>query len=254
MAAKIITVANQKGGVGKTTTAVNLAHGLALKTGKKVLLIDLDPQANCTESLNLSTEPGVFNFLVNNVDASQVIRGTGRENLYIIPGSVETSKAQKGWETMDMPINALATRLKPLKQDMAYIVIDTAPSVGGLQERALFAADLVLIPSETSYLSLEGISKTLGLLQTNINVHQWKGALLGILPTMNDSVTSESQTRMRELGTLAQQLNTVLFNPISRATRIRDAVAAGKTIFEAEPESGSALQYAQLVNYVDKLT
>ena len=143
----IITIANQKGGTGKTTTATILAHGLAVK-GHQTMLCDLDPQGQCASALGLLQEPGVFNLLVGGQTLADVTRTTGRANLTLIPGDKRTATAQIVLNAEGFDLALIRRALQPaLRNGLDKVVIDTAPSVGGLQEAALFAADLIVIPT-----------------------------------------------------------------------------------------------------------
>jgi chromosome partitioning protein len=245
---KTITVANQKGGVGKTTTAVTLAHGLVLH-GKRVLLVDLDPQGQCATILGLKPEPGAFNLLVSEVPFSQVMRLTDRENLMVILGDRKTSTAQTVLTVQRTPISFIHTRLVvPAQKDgIDYIVIDTSPSVGELQEQALWAADGVLVPCAVDYLATDGVYN---IAQTLKRIHEefnWQGRVLGILPTFYDTVTRESKATLQDLQ---KRFSGSMLAPIHRATILRECAVEGKTIFEIGQESRAAKQYAELVQYV----
>src|SRR5512138_3620987 len=146
MTTTIIAIANQKGGVGKTTTAVTLAHGLTLM-GKGTLLIDFDPQGQCATALGLDPESAAFRMLVAGDDPARLIRPTGRKALGLIAGNKETGTAQIVLDARRDPMSYVRDLLKPIMRGNGeaprFVVFDTAPSVGGLQERALWAADLV---------------------------------------------------------------------------------------------------------------
>jgi len=247
---KTITVANQKGGVGKTTTAVTLAHGLVL-AGKRVVLVDLDPQGHCATILGLKPEPGAFNLLVSELPFSQVMRLTDRENLMVILGDRKTSTAQTVLTVQRTPISFIHTKLVvPAQKDgIDYIVIDTSPSVGELQEQALWAADGVLVPCAVDYLATDGVYN---IAQTLKRIHEefnWQGRVLGILPTFYDTVTRESKATLQDLR---KRFSGSMLAPIHRATILRECAVEGKTIFEIAQDSRAAKQYAELVQYVLK--
>jgi len=243
-----ITVANQKGGVGKTTTAVSLAHGL-VRAGKRVLLVDLDPQGQCASILGLRQESGPFNLLVSEQPAGQVLRSTDRENLFVILGDKKTATAQMVLSVQRSPITFTYDRLIPAarRENFDYVVMDTSPSVGELQVQALWAADGVLIPCAVDYLASDGvfnITATLDSLRSDFN---WNGNIVGILPTFYDDVTRESRATLKDLK---HRYESLLLEPIHRATVLRECPVEGKTIFELDPESRAAKQYNALVQHV----
>lgn len=243
-----ITIANQKGGVGKTTTAVTLAHGLVRK-GKRVLLVDLDPQGQCATILGLKPEPGAFNLLVSEQPLGQVIRATDRMNLFVVLGDRKTAVAQTVLNVQRSPISFAQSKIvvPAAKDNIDYVVLDTSPSVGELQEQALWAADGALIPCAVDYLASDGvfnIAITLKRIHDELN---WKGKILGILPTFYDSVTRESKATLQDLQ---KRFGSLLLPPIHRATILRECAVEGKTIFELDPSSRAAEQYDQLVSYV----
>jgi chromosome partitioning protein len=255
MTPKIICVTNQKGGVGKTTTAVTLADGLARK-GKQVLLIDLDPQGQSATALGLRPEPGAF-YLLTMGDSTpesafvrQWVRETGRENLRLIPGDQQTMAAQTVLNAQDQPISAIQQSVRRFGKDgLHYLIFDTAPSVGGIQERAVWASDLVIIPTATEFLSADGVGKVIQMLSSLQNKKQWLGALLGILPTFFDEQTRESKTTHE---TLRETFGDSLLAPIHRATILRECAAEGQTIFEKDPECRAAQEYRALADLVLK--
>ncbi|NLF01508.1 MAG: ParA family protein [Anaerolineales bacterium] len=244
----IVTVANQKGGVGKTTTAVTLAHGLALRS-YRVLLVDLDPQGQCASHLGLEPTCGVFDLLVSRLPARDVVRSTGRPGLWLLPGSKRTHTAEtllviegQGRETL---ARLLPERLN--SQPRHYVILDTAPSAGELQAGALWAADLLLIPSATDYLSLEGVREVLKTVEA-----LGRPALprVRVLPTFYDEVTNESQANLARLSEAfggCRCDSQRLLAPVHRAAVLRECPALGQTIFEHAPASRAAAEYGALV-------
>ena len=244
-----IVIANQKGGVGKTTTAISLAHGLALR-GRRVLLVDLDPQGQCATSLAIEAEAGVFNVLINpRSDLRQWIRATTRHGLDLLPGDRSTATAQIVINAENRPIDSIQSLFRSTAREYDCIIFDTAPSVGGIQERALYAADLVLIPTATEFLSMDGLAQMMELLAALKDKWYWNGKLLGILPTFYDTQTSESH---KSLSELREGFGERMLMPIHRATVLRECAAEGKTIFELAPASRSACEYEELTREVMK--
>lgn len=243
-----IVIANQKGGVGKTTSAVNLAHGLVL-AGKRVLLVDLDPQGQCATLLGLKPEPGAFNLLVADLPPSEVVRATDRGNLFVILGDRKTAVAQTVLSVQRAPITLARKKLIPSAEadQIDYVVIDTSPSVGELQEQALWASDGVLIPCATDYLASDGVFNIVATLDKLRQEQGWKGRMLGVLPTFYDDVTRESKATLLDLQ---ERFRGTILPPIHRATILRECAVEGKTIFELAPSSRAAEQYRSLVAHV----
>jgi chromosome partitioning protein len=238
-----LVIANQKGGVGKTTTAVSLGHGLTL-LDRRVLLVDFDPQGQCATSLALQPEPGVFNTLVNSRSGiRQWIRDSTRNGLDVLPGDRSTATAQIVINAENWSIDSIRLLFKTLAQEYDCIIFDTAPSVGGIQERAIYAADLVLIPTATEFLAIDGLAQMMELLTTLQAKWHWSGRLLGILPTFYDKKTNESH---KSLLDLQAGFGESVLNPIHRATVLRECAAEGKTIFESAPASRACLEYEAL--------
>ena len=246
-----IVIANQKGGVGKTTSASSLAHGLALRS-RRVLLVDFDPQGQCATALGINQEPGVFNALVNpRSDIHQWIRDTGRAGLDLLPGDRSTATAQIVINAENRPINSIRMLFKPLGKEYDHIIFDTAPSLGGIQERAIYAADLTMIPTATEFLSMNGLAQMIQLLNSLRDPHNWIGKLAGILPTFYDEQTSESN---KSLAELKANFDGSVLSPLHRATILRECAAEGKTIFEMDPASRASREYEELTRVVVKLS
>jgi chromosome partitioning protein len=255
MSTKVICIANQKGGVGKTTTAVSLAHGLSQK-GRRVLLIDLDPQGQSATALGRSPEPGVFYLLTMGMTPQETtfvqswVRFSGREGLYLLPGDQQTMTAQTVLNAQDKPISAIRHSINRFFKDgVHYIIFDTAPSVGGIQERAVWASDLVIVPTATEFLSADGVGKILRMLSILQEKKNWRGNLLGILPTFYDEQTRESKSTIEDLR---ERFDTSVLSPIHRATLLRECAAQGQTIFEMDPLCRAAKQYQALTQMVLK--
>ncbi len=250
--AKIITVASQKGGVGKTTTVVNLAHGLALK-GKSVVVVDLDPQGQAAVALGVEQSSGIFDALVGGKAVNQIIRGTGRKNLWLAPGDKRTATAQlvvqaEGREVFTALREAF---IQPWNGKPDYVLFDTAPSVGGFQEAALAAAQLVIIPAALDHLALYGVSGLIDTLLMLVKTRQWRGNVL-VQPTFYDETTKESRRNLEELTASLTQLagrgvEIPVLAPLHRATKLREAAAEAQTIFEYEAAGRPAAEYAALV-------
>lgn len=159
----VITIANQKGGVGKTTTAVTLAHGLALR-GKRVLLLDFDPQGQAARALHLAPSSAAYSLLTMDTGASETayiqgkILSTQRENLWLLPGNKQTADAQAMINSQGKSISWVREILDRFcTTQYHYLVLDTAPSLGGIQERVLWASDLVIVPTPAEALGSDGV-------------------------------------------------------------------------------------------------
>jgi len=255
MSTKVICIANQKGGVGKTTTAVSLAHCLSQK-GRRVLLIDLDPQGQSATALGHNPEPGAFYLLTMGSTPQETtfvqswVRFSGREGLYLLPGNQQTMAAQTVLNAQDKPISAIRQSIQRFFKDgLHYIIFDTAPSVGGIQERAVWASDLVIVPTATEFLSADGVSKVLLMMSVLQEKKNWRGNLLGILPTFFDEQTRESKATMENLK---ERFDASVLPPIHRSTLLRECAAEGKTILEFDPVCRAAKEYQTLTQHVLK--
>ncbi len=254
---KVITIANQKGGVGKTTTVVTLAHALALAK-KRVLVLDLDPQGQVATFLGMEQSAGAFYLLSTCLDPQanlvmimqQQVRSSGRENLHVIPGSPLTNMAQTMLNAANAPVSVIR-RLLGLFNGSGpdYILIDTAPSVGGIQERAVWGADLVIVPTLPDSSSLEGVQSMMGMAR-ELKAKEWAGQVYGILPTHYEERTRESKSSMADLR---KAFGGLVLAPVSDRTALRDARSRGLTIFEYEPDGQPAKEYNDLAGRILRL-
>ncbi len=255
MTTRIIGIANQKGGVGKTTTAISLAHGLAIK-GRQVLLVDLDPQGQSATALGLHPEPGAFYLLTMGDSAHETtfirqwIRNSGRANLWLIAGDQQTMAAQTVLNAQDKSVSCIRESIsRLLHKGLDYIIFDTAPSVGGIQERAVWASDLVIVPTATEFLSADGVGKMVEMMSILQSRKEWKGTMLGVLPTFFDEQTRESKSTFEDL---CRTFGERLLPPIHRATMLRECAAEGLTIFEKGIETRATREYQALTDLILK--
>jgi chromosome partitioning protein len=243
--ARVVAVANQKGGVGKTTTAVNLGAYLAL--GVRVLLVDLDPQANATSSLGIDpngVERSTYEPLIGALPLAETIISSGRVQLDLAPASRALAGAQV--ELIELPEreHRLANALAGVRERYDVVLIDCPPSLGILTLNALVAADLLLAPVQCEYLALEGVAQlmeTIELIRATLNPRL---ELLGMLMTMFDPRTRLSTQVVEEVRRhfSGKTLQTV----IPRSVRLSEAPSYGKPVLEYEPTSRGAGAYADL--------
>ncbi len=239
---KIISVANQKGGVGKTTTTVNLATILA-KRGKKVLLIDADPQGNATSGLGLDKdlEPSTYDILVNETELEDAMQKTIIKNLKVCPANMDLAGAEVELVSMMSREQRLKEKVDIIKEKFDYILIDCPPSLGLVTLNAFTASDSVLIPVQCEYFALEGLGQllnTINLVKKHLNKSiRIEGALL----TMYDMRTNLSNQVVKEVKKYFE--NKVYKTVIPRNVRLSEAPSYGMPITEYDPRSKGAKSY-----------
>ncbi|MBI4598999.1 ParA family protein [Candidatus Uhrbacteria bacterium] len=244
--AHVISVVNQKGGVGKTTTSLNLAAYLA-EQGKFVLLIDLDPQANATAGLGIdykSLERGIYEGIIGEHRLRDLVHPTPHEGLKVIPATPSLAGAAVELVTVEAREHYLRKALLEIRHDYDYVIIDNPPSLGLLTINALTAADSVLVPVQAEYYALEGLGQLLGtvdLVREQLNPDL---KLMGAVITMYDSRTRLSQEVLEELYKYFP--DKIFRSVIPRSVRLAEAPSFGKTILGYDPSSKAARAYERL--------
>ena len=244
--AQTIACANQKGGVGKTTTVVNLATYLAL-AGERVLIVDLDPQGNATSGFGIDRsglETTLYDVILGDAPLADTILPTAIDRCWIAPASVALAGAEVELATADQRERRLAKVLAPVKDDYDYILLDCPPSLGLLTVNALTAADSVLIPTQCEYYALEGLSQliaTLNLVRDNLNPAL---AIKGVVLTMYDGRTNLSADVAAEVRNHLG--NAVYETIIPRSVRLSEAPSFGVPIALYRDDSRGAVAYAAL--------
>jgi len=245
---KIIAIANQKGGVGKTTTAVNLGAALA-ETGHRILIIDLDPQANATSSFGLQAveQTSLYEPLLGEASISERIFPTEREALFIVPSDLDLAGAEVEIARMPNHLTRLAETLRPLQADETFdfVLLDCPPSLGILMTNALAAADELLTPIQCEYFALEGLVKIVRLIeQVRDSGANKRLELGGIVMTMYDGRTNLSEQVVAEVR---QHFGERVYQTvIPRSVRLSEAPSFGKSILEYAPSGAAAEAYRAL--------
>ncbi|APY00781.1 chromosome partitioning protein [Lacinutrix venerupis] len=247
---KIIAIANQKGGVGKTTTSVNLAASLGVLE-KKVLLIDADPQANSTSGLGIDVETvevGTYQLLEHTNSAKEAIVNTNTPNLDIIPAHIDLVAIEIELVDKDSREYMLKKALNDIKDEYDFIIIDCAPSLGLLTLNALTAADAVIIPIQCEYFALEGLGKLLNTIKSVQKIHNTALDIEGLLLTMYDSRLRLSNQVVEEVQ---KHFNDMVFETIiQRNVKLSEAPSYGENIINYDASSKGAANYLSLAKEV----
>lgn len=248
--ARIISVANQKGGVGKTTTTVNLGACLAY-VGKKVLLIDSDAQGNATSGLGVrkpDVKQDIYDVLVNEVPIKETIIETARENLSIVPATLQLAGAEIELTSMMARESRLKSALAEVSDEYDFILVDCPPSLGHLTINAFTASDAILIPVQCEYYALEGLSQLLNTVRL-VQKHFNPGLEIeGVLLTMYDARTNLGAEVVEEVRRYFQEK--VYDTIIPRNVRLSEAPSHGKPIIDYDPRSKGAEVYQALAKEV----
>ncbi|MGN1421102.1 MAG: ParA family protein [Eubacterium sp.] len=245
---KTISIFNQKGGVGKTTTCVNFAAALGLK-GKKTLLVDVDPQGNTTSGVGIDKtefEYSTYNMLIDEVPAKDIIIETAFKNLSLLPADMNLAGAELELAENENRFKALKKALAPVVMEYDYIIIDCPPSLGLLSLNALTASDTLIVPLQCEYYALEGLSQLVGTVRTVKQHYNEHLELEGVVYTMYDSRLKLNQQVIDEVDKYFPGKS--YKTNIPRSVKLAEAPSFGKPIFYYEKYSKPAFAYKKLAD------
>ena len=243
---KIIAFANQKGGVGKTTSAVNIAASVGI-LGKSVLLIDLDPQGNTTSGVGINKKnlkSTSYELLIDEIDAKQAVVETEFRNLSVIPSNISLAGAEFDLYQLENREYRLKKQLEAVKDNYDYIFIDCPPSLGMITVNALAAADAVIIPMQCEYYALEGLSQLMITIRKIKQLYNPELEICGILITM---FNGRLILTMQVISELKKYYSDKLFKtPVSRNVKLSEAPSFGKPVYYHDKSSKGAVEYLEV--------
>lgn len=246
----IIAVCNQKGGVGKTTTSMNLASSF-VHLGKKVLLVDMDPQGNCSRGVGVDStilSRTIFDVLTANVDINKVIKKTPMKGLDLLPANLKLATTDSLMHGNEKPFLLLKSSLDKLEKEYDFIIIDCPPSLGFLNLNALCAADKVLIPVQCEYFAMEAVAQVLSSIVNVQKDYNGRLEILGFLLTMYDSRTRLATEVTTEIRGLFREKTFI--TQIPRNVSLAEAAAKGRPITIFRPTASGSVAYLSLAKEI----
>lgn len=246
---EIIAITNQKGGVGKTTTSINLSAGLG-RRGKKILLLDFDPQSNATVGLGINKDDikkDIFDVIVNEANVNEAILKTSAKNVDIIPSSINLAGIDIYFSSRKIKSESIFFEtFKNVKKSYDYLIIDCPPSLGLINRNVLSISDSIIIPIQAEYYALEGLTQLLSTISLVKKMFNSKLTIGGILLTMYDKRTNLAKEVADEVKKFFKEK--VFKEMIPRNTKLAEAPSLGKSIFDYDNSSVGAKSYSRLID------